>query len=340
MKMTNRLFQSPLDYAIAAKRSVHQAHIIAMQKKEISYREHRELGEVAWLRDHDRALALAVEQVKPVLLLFQEVPGCSTCVRFGQDVLTHPLMVELIADRFVPVAIFNNHPGTDAEILRRYDEPSWNNPVVRFLGPDGTELLPKLADRYDALGLHEKITAVLEMLGDDVPGYFRLLGRDLLVEYGLSKCVIYTTPCFWSGETSLAQHPAVITTDAGWVAGEEVVQVHFDPREVSRRDLDAYARAEGFNPTESGGFEFDRERQFYLRKTPVRYLPLTPAQRTRINLAVPYRGWLADLLSPQQSAWLADPQLQRLSGDEAYRQDIRQSWPSLMAQLGLIGKEK
>ncbi len=131
-------------------------HIIGMQKYGVSFREHRELGEVRWLRDYNRALALAAEQGKPVLLLFQEVPGCSTCVRFGQDVLTHPLMVELIADRFVPVAIFNNHPGADAEILRRYDEPSWNNPVVRFLGPDGAELLPKLADRYDALGLHEK----------------------------------------------------------------------------------------------------------------------------------------------------------------------------------------
>ena len=311
-----------------------------MQQNGVSFREHRELGEVAWLRDHDRGVALAAEQGKPVLLLFQEIPGCSTCVRFGQDVLTHPLMVELIADRFVPVAIFNNHPGADAEILHRYDEPSWNNPVVRFLGPDGAELLPKLADRYDALGLHEKITAVLELLGDDVPGYFRLLGRDLLVEYGLSKCVTYTTPCFWSGETSLAQHPAVITTDAGWVDGEEVVEVHFDPRAASRHDLDAYARAEGFSPIESGRFGVDREPQFYLRKSPALHLPLTPAQRTQINLAVPYRGSLADLLSPQQSAWLADPQLQRSSGDEAYRQDIRQSWPALAGKLGLIGMEK
>ncbi len=312
---------------------------MAMQQNGVSFREHRELGEVAWLRDHDRGLALAVEQGKPVLLLFQEVPGCSTCVHFGQDVLTHPLMVELIADRFVPVAIFNNHPGPDAEILRRYNEPSWNNPVVRFLGSDGAELLPKLADRYDALGLHEKIIAVLDILGGDIPGYFRLLGSDLLVEYGLSEQVTYATPCFWSGETSLAQHPAVITTDAGWVDGEEVVQVHFNPREISRSDLDAYARAEGFNPIGGAGFELDREPQFYLRKNTARHLPLTPAQRTRINLAVPYRNPLADLLSPQQSAWLADPQLQRVSGDETYRQDIRQSWPSLLAQLGSIGKE-
>jgi hypothetical protein len=311
-----------------------------MPQNGVSFREHRELGEVAWLRDHDRGVALAAEQGKPVLLLFQEIPGCSTCVNFGQDVLTHPLMVELIADRFVPVAIFNNHPGPDAEILRRYGEPSWNNPVVRFLGPDGAELLPKLADRYDALGLYEKITAVLEMLGDDVPGYFRLLGRDLLVEYGLSKYVTYTTPCFWSGETTLAQHPAVITTDAGWVDGEEVVQVQFDPRVDSRQDLDAYACAEGFSPADGGTFRLDCEPQFYLRKSPAHHLPLTPAQRTQINLAVPYRGSFADLLSPQQSAWLADPQLQRSSGDETYRQDIRQSWPSQAARLGLIGMEK
>lgn len=311
---------------------------MGMHKNGISFHEHRELGDVVWLRDHDRALALAAEQGKPVLLLFQEVPGCSTCVRFGQDVLTHPLMVELIADRFVPVAIFNNHPGSDAEILRRYDEPSWNNPVVRFLGPDGAELLPKLADRYDALALHEKITAVLHKLGENVPGYFRLLGRDLLVEYGLSKCVTYTTPCFWSGETSLAQHPAVITTDAGWIDGEEAVQVHFDPREISRSDLDSFARAEGFNPVESGGFEVDRETQFYLRKNAARHLSLTPAQRTRINRAVPYREPLGDLLSPQQCAWLSDPQLQPAGGGEVYRQDVRQSWSSLAARLGSIGK--
>jgi hypothetical protein len=119
-----------------------------------------------------------------------------------------------------------------------------------------------------------------------------------------------------------------------------VVQVHFDPRELSRTDLDSYAQAEGFGPIESGGFELDREPQFYLRKNAARHLPLTPAQRTRINLAVPYGDPLTDLLSPQQSAWLVDPKLERSSEDEVYRQDIRQSWPSLVARLGPIRKEK
>ncbi len=310
-----------------------------MQQNLISLREHRELGDVAWLRDLDAGLAVAAEQRKPVLLLFQEVPGCSTCVRFGQDVLTHPLMVELIADRFVPVAIFNNRPGADAEILRRFDEPSWNNPVVRFLGPDGAELLPKLADRYDAPALHQKIVAVLELLGGDVPGYFRLLGRDLLIENGLSKSATYTTPCFWSGETSLAQHPAVITTDAGWIDGEEVVQVHFDPRAAARSELDAYAHEEGFGAIDSGGFALDGEPQFYLRKNAARHLPLTPAQRTQINLAIPYRTPLADFLSPQQCAWLANPRLEAPGENEAYRKDIRESRPVLAQRLGLVEKE-
>jgi hypothetical protein len=150
--------------------------------------------------------------------------------------------------------------------------------------------------------------------------------------------VIYGTPCFWSGETSLAQHPAVITTDAGWVGGEEVVRVHFDPREVSRADLDAFADTEGFSAVERGSFRIDGEPQFYLRKDAARYLPLTPAQRTQINLALPYGGSLADLLSPQQTAWLADRQLQRSGGEETYRADIRQSWPVVAEQLGLVRK--
>jgi hypothetical protein len=166
-----------------------------------------------------------------------------------------------------------------------------------------------------------------------------LLERDLLLEYGLSQSVTYTTPCFWSGETSLAQHPAVITTDAGWVNGEEAVQVQFDPRVTPRADLDSYAFNEGFARSENGRFELDREPQFYLRKNAARHLPLTPAQRTKLNLAIPYGTPLEELLSPQQCAWVADPRLPLSSGDETYREDIRKSWPALSARLGLTEPE-
>lgn len=112
-----------------------------------SFLEHRELGEILWQRDFDVAHSLAAKKDLPVLLLFQEIPGCSTCVNFGQDVLSNPLLAEAIEENFVPLAIHNNKPGRDAEILARFREPSWNNPVIHFLRPDGSQLIPKLANR-------------------------------------------------------------------------------------------------------------------------------------------------------------------------------------------------
>ena len=47
------------------------------------------------------------------MLLFQEVPGCSTCRNYGHNVLSHPLMVEAIESLFVPLAIFNNKEGKE-----------------------------------------------------------------------------------------------------------------------------------------------------------------------------------------------------------------------------------
>jgi len=36
-----------------------------------------ELGKVSWYRDYDEAVACAEEKNKPILILFQEVPGCA-----------------------------------------------------------------------------------------------------------------------------------------------------------------------------------------------------------------------------------------------------------------------
>lgn len=306
-----------------------------MQALLISHREHRELGEVVWLRDFEQALTLARANGKPILLLFQEIPGCSTCVNFGRDVLSHPLMVEMIQARFVPLAIFNNHPGADADIRRQFGEVSWNNPVIHFISADGEPVISRLADRYEPLGLHEKIVRILELQGTPVPAYFRLLRGDLMVEAGLAEAVTYATPCFWSGETSLAHHPAVIATDAGWVSGDEVVQVLIDPSKGGRAAVDNFAREEGFSPLDGRGFKLDREPQFYLRKSDMRHLPLSAAQRTAINLALPYRQDAKAILSPRQRAWLADARLKLSNDAEFYRQDIRQSWAIMERTLGL-----
>lgn len=94
-----------------------------------------ELGKIQWGRDLDHALVAAQISGKPVFVLFQEVPGCQTCVSFGEQVLSHPLIVEVIETAFEPVFVYNNKSGKHAEILRRYGEPAWNNPVASNLIP-------------------------------------------------------------------------------------------------------------------------------------------------------------------------------------------------------------
>lgn len=49
-----------------------------------------EVGDVRWGRDFDAALKESATEGKPVLVLFQEIPGCSGVRQFGREVLTNP----------------------------------------------------------------------------------------------------------------------------------------------------------------------------------------------------------------------------------------------------------
>jgi hypothetical protein len=303
---------------------------IITSMSDISRFENRELGLVAWHRTFETAKAEAQKASKPIFLLFQEVPGCATCVNFGSGVLGNPLLAALIQDQFVPLAIFNNRQGHDAAILKRFGEPSWNNPVVYLLGQNEERLTKRLADCYDGLTLYDAITKVLQRLLKPLPAYADVLRNDLVVESGLSKTLYFTTPCFWSGETSLAQHDAVFTTEAGWVDGEEVVQVSCDPNPSHIRSLTEFAQNEGFAPINGHHFERDDVPQYYLSKTPYARLPLTRGQRTKINLAIPYRNRPEQFLSPPQQEWLTRRDIAEKLPPTTYQRDPKELWARLL----------
>ena len=107
-----------------------------------------ELGRVAWLRGFDSAASKAAAMKKPMLVLFQEVPGCHTCVTYGEQVLSHPLIVEAADSLFVPVAVYNNIKGDDERTLKFFKEPAWNNPVVRIMTNDRTALGKRVEIRF------------------------------------------------------------------------------------------------------------------------------------------------------------------------------------------------
>ncbi|MBY0462993.1 MAG: thioredoxin family protein [Alphaproteobacteria bacterium] len=288
-----------------------------------------ELGKVSWLRDYEEALGQSQLTNKPVLLFFQEIPGCATCVNYGRDVLSHPLMVEFIENEFIPLAIFNNRPGKDSAILALYNEPSWNNPVAHFVDGKGKDIIPKLANNYQPLSMYNKLVEALTKLGRPIPKYALLLGDDLKMKYGNLKTTIYETPCFWSGETTLAMHPAVRYTEAGKIGIAEVVKVYFDNSQASLEQLNNFATEEGFFQIENHEhYKVDKSPQYYISKSAFRSLPLSKAQRAKINVAIPYKELPTEYLSPKQSVLYQNilNGVSSSSSNGSYEEDIENSW--------------
>lgn len=268
-----------------------------------SYREHEELGEVHWLRNYDEATLEASRTGKPILILFQEVPGCATCRNYGNNILSDPLMVEMIETAFVPLTIFNNKSGPDRSVLNRFREPTWNNPVVRIVDQHGEDVVRRLSGDYSALGLHSTISDALQAYDQTIPSYFTLLGQQYELDVNSQfEEATYQMYCFWSGEAHLGQHEAVRATEVGFAQGAEVVTVRFDPAVASREDLRAFAQIKNITEIKGGDKMRPsiRDDKYHLKNSEYNRLDLIPIQRTRINSALAQKQDPTVYLSPKQ----------------------------------------
>ncbi len=263
-----------------------------------------ELGRVAWGRDLDAALAEARATGKPVFALFQEIPGCATCRRFGEGPLSDPLLVEAIEDLFVPVAIHNNRPGADARALERFDEPSWNNPVVRFLDADGRDVVPRRDRVWTTGGIARRASDALEAAGRDAPAWLATVAPAAEVDE-LARAT-FTMFCFWSGEAALGAVDGVVATRAAWAGGREAVEVRYDPARVSPERLARAAATSRCAPSDEPASRAarDSDRKHALRGA-WRFLPLNAMQRTKANAALAAGRSPGDWISPRQAALLA-----------------------------------
>ncbi len=252
-----------------------------------TYAQHVELGKVDWLRSYDEAIDLSKTSNKPILILFQEVPGCATCRNYGNNVLSHPLMVDVIQHYFVPLAIFNNKGGPDKKILELYKEPTWNNPVVRIVDQKGENLVKRLAGQYDAYSLTGYMIDALNAIGQKTPQNLLLLS-DILLSKADSE-ISFAMYCFWTGEKELGKIDGIVSTEAGFQNGREVVVVNFDSSQISENELKKKAQKVNCADRvydDSEGFRKDKDPKFYLKKTEYRYLPLHPLQAARMNSLV------------------------------------------------------
>lgn len=70
---------------------------------------------------------------------------------------------------FEPVLIRNNVGGYEKSILQRYKEPTWNNPVVRFVGDDGKDVIPRRDRVWSTPQLLSRMTSALGAADRPVP---------------------------------------------------------------------------------------------------------------------------------------------------------------------------
>lgn len=280
-----------------------------------------ELGRVDWLRDFDQGRSHARQTSKPIILLFDEVPGCHTCTQFGKGPLSHPLIVDAAETEFVPIAVYNNVKGDDEVILKRYKEPAWNNPVVRFVDSDGRDVIPRKDGVYTTGELASRMVAALKAANRPVPLYLALAE----IEYNPARIetATFAMHCYWVGEQKLGDLDGVLATRIGMLDGLEVVEVDFDPTrlsypalvknakkfecakrvfartdeqvDVARKQVgDAVARSD--EPVDTSTTQ-----QYHLAQSPsYHYLPLTRLQATKVNAAIASQKNPDVFLSPGQ----------------------------------------
>ena len=269
----------------------------------------QELGKIKWHRNYEQALELSKQQDKPIMLLFQEVPGCLTCRNYGNHVLSHPLMVEIIEDQFIPLAIHNNKGGEDARILKLFKEPSWNNPVVRIIDGQSNNIVPRLSGNYSASGLLNNLKESLNKKKQKTPAYMELLIDELQASQNPNiKEAYYSMYCFWTGEVHLGQAKGVVATESGFMKGKEVVKVSYDSKKISHAELSKHAQLGKCSPiTEDDSYRISaKDTKYQLRNSQYANIPLSNLQKLRINTALGSRKNPQQYLSPRQIKQLAN----------------------------------
>ncbi|MCB9538888.1 MAG: hypothetical protein H6704_21855 [Myxococcales bacterium] len=257
-----------------------------------------EYGDVHWNRDAAAAQTKAKASGKPILLLFTEVPGCSTVKGYAKRVLKDDLLVEAAETLFVPLVIHNNtDQGTpDRALLDRFGEAAWNNPVLYVVDADLKPLVPRLAGDYTPVGTAATMVAGLEKAGRPVPTWLRAKSARA------DGAAVYQMYCFWSGEAALGGLPGVVSTSPGFHDGAEVVAVRFDPRVTDADTLAKRAGVKRVDAKPEAVRPAPNDRNYRLKRSPLASLPLDETQQTRVNAALAAGADPMPFLSPRQRA--------------------------------------
>ncbi len=198
--------------------------------------------------------------------------------------------------------------GLDAKILERYDEPAWNNPVVRFVDGDGRDLIPRQDRVWTPHAMAARMIEALRAAGRPVPPYLTETADE--IHPRSTGRAAFAMHCYWSGEACLGELPGVLESRTGVLSGSEVVELRFDPDVISHGELVRMALARGCAErvlTVDGEFReaSASDQKYYLHRSPLRDLALSPRQAVRVNAALASDRDPLVYLSPRQRAMAA-----------------------------------
>jgi hypothetical protein len=273
-----------------------------------------ELGIVSWSRDLDEATKEAKAKNLPLLVLFDEVPGCSTVLGFGNEVLSHPMIADAIENYFVPVAIYNNVSGKDAEILATFGEPSWNNPIVRIMDASHHDLAKRYSGDYHVESFAALLQQAIEATGRKAPLYLRALTET----NPKSETALFSMYCFWSGEAAFGAIDGVTNTRTGFVNGREAVEVTYDPSRLSYASLASTAKQHDTSPIEGKLSPSTSDDKYQLRHTAWWFVPMSSWQAMRANSLLADGKSPEEVFSPRQRALYQKRSGQKISAQPAY----------------------
>ena len=86
--------------------------------------------------------------------------------------MSDPELVKLIETHFVPVAIHNNSrdpKSADRKILKKFKEPAWNYQIMRFIGQDEKDIIPRKDKIFTKEDVMQRMAEALEKAGRPVP---------------------------------------------------------------------------------------------------------------------------------------------------------------------------
>lgn len=89
------------------------------------------------------------------------------------------MIVDSADDLFVAACIYNNTSGdADERVLKSFDEPAWNNPVVRIIDAGKKDIVPRMATEWTVEVVARGMVDALKEAGREPPPYLALLSTE------------------------------------------------------------------------------------------------------------------------------------------------------------------